>query len=241
MKQHEHVHLLHGRLLRLRLSRNQRARHLKVSVCRRQGAVVTMPRWATQRDVEAMLAEAADWLAAQATRHDVWDGPRRQSWATGSELPLLDGRLRLDIRPLPPEVTRSRATLVGDELRLELSVSECLDPRPALRRWVRAFAGQHLRARTAALGTPLGLLPRRIMVGERTSRWGSCSSRGTISYCYRLVLAPSAVVDAVVVHELCHLVQLDHGHRWHALVTRAYPEHDACMDWLREHGLELDL
>jgi hypothetical protein len=73
------------------------------------------------------------------------------------------------------------------------------------------------------------------------TRWGSCSLTGTISFCYRLVMADPAVVDAVVVHELCHLRHPDHGPRFRRLVNGLYPDHDLQMAWLRSHGEELDL
>ena len=128
-----------------------------------------------------------------------------------------------------------------DRLHLELPPADLLDPRPALERWLRTFARRHLRERTAVLADRTGLVPQRIMVGERTSRWGSCSRQGTVSFCYRLVMAPPAVVDAVVIHELCHLAHLDHGPRFHALVAELCPDHDAHMAWLRQHGGELEL
>jgi len=126
-------------------------------------------------------------------------------------------------------------------LRLELPAMELLDPRPALERWLRRVAGQELRRRTAEHAECTGLVPDRVIVGERTSRWGSCSSRGTVSYCYRLVMAPPAVVDAVVIHELCHLRHGNHGVRFKSLVKKHCPDHDQLMAWLRKHGHELEL
>jgi hypothetical protein len=89
------------------------------------------------------------------------------------------------------------------------------------------------------LAEDIGLWPARIIVGERTTRWGSCSGRGTLSFCYRLVMAPPAVIDAVVAHEICHLRHMNHGRRFRRLVTLACPDHDEQMTWLREHEDEL--
>ncbi len=235
------VHLLHGRPLRLLLRRSGRARHLRLVVSRRRGAEVVMPRWATRRDVVALLDSAGDWLAAQVTEHGVWDGPRVRSWATGCELPLLGRARALELQALAAGRVRRRISLGDDRLLMQLPPAELLDPRPVLARWLRGFATPHLSERTRLLAAEVGLRPRRILVGERTSRWGSCSARGTISYCYRLVMAAPAVVDAVVVHELCHLAHLDHGPRWRERVRRHCPDHDRHMAWLREHGSELEL
>ena len=81
----------------------------------------------------------------------------------------------------------------------------------------------------------------RLVIGERRSRWGSCSRRGTLSFCYRLVMAPPETIDAVVAHELCHLVHLNHSRRFYALLDRVCPGHREAMDWLADHHDELQL
>ena len=241
MASRDDIRLIQGKPLRLTRRRSTRARHLRVTVSERRGVEVVMPRWATHRDVERLLGEAEEWIADQASRHAVWDGPRRRVWASGSELPLLGRPVRLDVRPLPQGRSRARVAVVDDTLRMELAPTDLLDPRRALERWLRRTAGDHLRARTDALAEQTALAPRRVIVGERTSRWGSCSTRGTISYCYRLVMAPPEVVDAVVIHELAHLPHPNHGPRWRALVLRHCPDHDVHMAWLRDHDGSLQL
>ena len=86
-----------------------------------------------------------------------------------------------------------------------------------------------------------GLVPRRITVGERITRWGSCSSSGSISFCYRLVMAPAEVVDSVIIHELCHLVHGGHGPRFWQLVVEYCPDYEQHRAWLREHGKDLEI
>jgi len=85
----------------------------------------------------------------------------------------------------------------------------------------------------------LGVAYRRIEIRDQRTRWGSCSPRGTLSFNWRLVLAPFDVLDYVVVHELCHLREPNHSPRFWALVAGRRPEWRAARDWLREHGEEL--
>ena len=85
----------------------------------------------------------------------------------------------------------------------------------------------------------LGVTYRRIRIGGQRTLWGSCSSRGTLSFNWRLVLAPFEVLDYVVVHELCHLRVPNHSHRFWALVERHRPGWREQRAWLREHGPEL--
>ena len=85
----------------------------------------------------------------------------------------------------------------------------------------------------------LGVSYERIRIGSQRTLWGSCSVRGTLSFNWRLVLAPPEVLDYVVVHELCHLRVPDHSRRFWTLVERHRPRWRDQRDWLHEHGSEL--
>jgi predicted metal-dependent hydrolase len=106
-----------------------------------------------------------------------------------------------------------------------------------------AAARTEVRARATALAEAeaaiLGVRFARIAIRGQRTRWGSCSSRGTLSFNWRLALAPPAVLDYVVVHELCHLREPNHSPRFWALVESRRPDWRRQREWLREHGEEL--
>jgi predicted metal-dependent hydrolase len=85
----------------------------------------------------------------------------------------------------------------------------------------------------------LGVSYTRISLRDQRSRWGSCSTTGTLSFNWRLVLAPHDVLDYVVVHEICHLVEMNHGPGFWALVSRRRPGYLEAKVWLDEHGWEI--
>jgi predicted metal-dependent hydrolase len=85
----------------------------------------------------------------------------------------------------------------------------------------------------------VGVAYQRIRIGGQRTLWGSCSARGTLSFNWRLVLAPLEVLDYVVVHELCHLRVPNHSRRFWALVDRHRSHWRQQRDWLRDHGPEL--
>ena len=109
----------------------------------------------------------------------------------------------------------------------------------ALERWYRREARRRLEASVEREAARLGLRPRGISVRDPRTRWGSCSSRGSLSFSWRLLLAPRAVLDYVVVHELCHLRELNHSPEFWRLLDRARPGWRDQAAWLSEHSLEI--
>ena len=106
--------------------------------------------------------------------------------------------------------------------------------------WYRARAGEAIAASVEREADRLDLRGwRRIRIGDQRTRWGSCSARGTLSFSWRLVMAPAWVRDYVVIHELCHLRHLDHSPRFWALVDAACPSRRDAQSWLRRLGPEL--
>jgi predicted metal-dependent hydrolase len=85
----------------------------------------------------------------------------------------------------------------------------------------------------------LGVRPRHVQIRDQRTLWGSCSPSGTLSFNWRLVLAPFEVLDYVVVHELCHLREANHSHRFWRLVAARRPDWEEWRDWLSEYGPEL--
>ena len=87
----------------------------------------------------------------------------------------------------------------------------------------------------------IGVTYGRISIRGQKTRWGSCSSRGTLSFNYRLIYGPAGPLDYVVVHELCHLTHMNHSKDFWNMVERIMPDYRIYKQWLREHGQELTL
>lgn len=82
----------------------------------------------------------------------------------------------------------------------------------------------------------LGVDYQRIRIGSQRTRWGSCSTRGTISYNWHLILMPERIMDYVVVHELCHLLEMNHSKRFWKKVGEVLPDYENRRKWLKENG-----
>ncbi|MGB6766784.1 MAG: SprT family zinc-dependent metalloprotease, partial [Methyloceanibacter sp.] len=105
--------------------------------------------------------------------------------------------------------------------------------------WLKRQAHQDLKARVGVHANRLDLMPSRIFVRDQTTRWGSCSTTGALSFSWRLVLAPPFVLDYLAAHEVAHLGHMNHGPRFWGLVERTMPRHEEARSWLRKHGASL--
>ncbi len=85
----------------------------------------------------------------------------------------------------------------------------------------------------------VGVRYGRITIRRQRTKWGSCSSKGNLNFNCLLMLAPPEVIDGVVVHELCHLKEMNHSERFYAEVNRVYPGYAESREWLKAHGREL--
>lgn len=113
--------------------------------------------------------------------------------------------------------------------------------REALTKRYVAAAKEYIPKRAAYFQQFTGGIYHHITIRDQKTRWGSCSARGTLSFNWRLMLAPPAVLDYVVVHELCHLTHMDHSAAFWQAVETVCPDYRSTRQWLKEHGHELVL
>jgi len=115
-------------------------------------------------------------------------------------------------------------------------VASADDVRPEIERDLRVLAAGRLIPRLRELAVEHGLEVREVTIRNQRSRWGSCSRSGAIALNLRLVQMPPAIRDYVLIHELMHLKQQNHGPRFWSLVERACPGFLAAERWLRHAG-----
>jgi len=109
----------------------------------------------------------------------------------------------------------------------------------SIKTWLRAEATAIIPARVTVLAERLGVRPTKIIVRSQVSRWGSCSAAGTISMNWRLIKAPPVVLDYVIIHELAHLLELNHSARFWAHVQTWMPDYEQWRTWLKKNGKAL--
>jgi len=197
----------------------------------RHGLTVSAPLRTPQSHLDRLLAERAAWVVAK-LREWRERQPEALAWVDGEILHYLGGELRLALRQ-----GNGRTARHGDDLLVSVP-----DPADAdgvqkkVRLWYRRQAAAFLAQRVGHYAPRMGLaVPRLALSGART-RWGSCNARGEIRLNWRLMQAPISQIDYVVVHELAHIVELNHSPRFWAVVAEHYPQWQKARRDLRHAG-----
>jgi len=173
---------------------------------------------------------AAGWLAPWLERALA----RQQPEALGLARPgfAWHGGEAIELR-----IVEARRTSAGwNAGALELRAPDRVGAASALERWYRSSARDAIAASIERQAEAIGVEPKALAVRDQRTRWGSCSSRGTLSFSWRLILAPPAILDYVVAHEVAHLRELNHRPRFWRLVDTLVPDVDKSMRWLSENG-----
>jgi predicted metal-dependent hydrolase len=208
--------------------RSTRARRVRVNVHAHAGVEVVLPARAPERAAAAAISELRPWIER---RLDEAREALARVAARAGTLPYLGESLEL-----VPQPGRSRVHRQGVQLLVPDG-----DPRPAIERFYRRAARAEIAPRldraTALAGTPYSDLSIR----AQKTRWASCAANGSMSFNWRLLLAPERVLDYVVWHEVCHLQVLDHSPRFWKLLERWWPDYREDREWLRVNGATLVL
>jgi predicted metal-dependent hydrolase len=220
-----------GQAVRAEVRESRRSRRLRLVVRPGRLLEVTVPRGTGSRALKRFLGEHEAWIA---DRLDEARDRAARSHTLGLCQPgsvVLAGR-RIPVARMPGD----RAVAALRNGVLEVSGP---DPAAAIERWYRREARRLLETAAAREAARLGLSYSRIAVRDQRTRWGSCSTRSTLSFSWRLALAPPEVLDYVVVHELLHLREHNHSRAFWRLLDVHRPGWPAEADWLRIHGEEL--
>ncbi|SON58278.1 hypothetical protein HDIA_4737 [Hartmannibacter diazotrophicus] len=224
-----------GGSVRLSLNWNSRAKRYSLRIAHgRTEPVLTIPRGGTLERARAFASRHANWLA-----HHLDRAPQAVAFEPGAILPFRGedhrlhpaGTLRglVKIGPGDADEPLPRILVPGDPARFERRVRDFLVA--AARTDIEAAVARH----TAVLGRSAS----RVTLRDTTSRWGSCSSRGALSFSWRLILAPPFVLDYLAAHEVAHLAEMNHGPRFWAHCESLCPRTAEARVWLKSNGSRL--
>lgn len=219
-----------GHRIKVRLEVNAKARRLIIRLDeRRREAVAVAPSRGQIQAAAAFAAERVDWISSR-LQH-LPDVVRFEEGAI------------FNYRGEPCRITGEGegrlARIIAGEPRILCAPGdpETLDLR--VERFLKKQARADLTRAVKRHCETLGVEYKGISVKDTRSRWGSCTFDGQLSFSWRLIMAPPAVLDYVAAHECAHLIEMNHSNKFWALVGNCCPDWKRQRAWLRVHGAEL--
>ncbi|PXA04760.1 hypothetical protein DDZ13_06210 [Coraliomargarita sinensis] len=218
-----------GRVLSVAVRRRKGTRHMRLSIDLHNQIVASLPWHCSDRACQKFIDQNRNWLEKQINAAPEVSGLRE--WLKQSPRLSAGGRsLAVSMHLSSTARAHYRINVQGSCIEFYLPDGSGEVTRYNL---VLQFAKAALSDRAAELASRIGVTYRRLSVRNQSSRWGSCSSRGTISLNWRLVLIEPRLQDYVIYHEFAHLTEMNHSRRFWTLLDRYDPQRE-------EHEKELD-
>jgi predicted metal-dependent hydrolase len=222
-----------GAVYAVRLQRHRQARRytLRIQAATRE-IILTIPPRGTLKEAEAFARKHGGWVAARLGRL-----PKAAPFTPGVVVPLRGVPHRIAHRHGARGTVWAETDGSGERLLCVAGHAPHIDRR--IGDFLRREARRELEAASLRYAHELGLIIRRVTVRDQSSRWGSCSATGMLSFSWRLILAPTYVLDYLAAHEVAHLVEMNHSAKFWRVVGRLCPEHKRAKAWLDVHGADL--
>ena len=232
-----------GRSIIYHFHRSQRAKHVGLRLSRSAGLQVTVPRGVTLARVDAVVLAKSAWIIKHLTSFAAMP-PTLPVLSVPAPLPLIIELPALGetwrVEYAPSEMSGVRAcTLAPGELQLRGAVADEELCRRVLRLWLAQRAELTLLPQLQELAIASGFHYGRGQIRGQRTRWGSCSGRGTISLNWHLLFLTPQQVRYVLLHELCHTVELNHSPRFWRLLQQHQPDSEGLRKTMRRAWQEL--
>jgi len=199
---------------------------------------IHIPHRQSERIAQEFVFEKTAWIQRKLQLHSQ-HLPAEKEFIHGEEFLYLGKQYPLNLieKNSAASVKKNTHTLdlFGRQKRLSKKAL-----RAALVSWYKQQATQYLTSRTHHLAKQLNLTPHSITVKTYKARWGSCSIQADLSFNWKLVLAPTHIIDYVIIHELCHIEYFNHSSDFWSLVAHHCPSFKQDRLWLKEHAVELE-
>lgn len=230
------MNALHGLPAPVRVIRSRKRRRTLSLLVRSDEIVVRAPWRASDEAIQALLLQKRTWIhkvhAELVNKRDTRDIIPAFIWYLGELVPL-------QVQASEATVWSGRydtASFVVSGPALALDSTKVRD---IIYAWYRREALRMLPPRLTALAQTHGFDSFSVRIKTQQTRWGSCSAKRNINLNWRLILTPPWVMDYVMIHELCHLQEMNHSSRFWQLVATLMPDYEAAKAWLRQHADEL--
>lgn len=191
-------------------------------------------------EIERFLIKKKEWITNTVQRvSSARSTVRPVMFETGDPLYYLGKKYILEVNVTAGR-KRAGITMTAERIVMSLGPDIGKTERQAiLEHWYRQQAGKLITEKAERFSRILSVTYAGIRIKEQKTRWGSCSSKGNLNFNWHIVMAPEAMVDYLVIHELCHLIHMNHSPEFWQCVESLCPERKSAIKWLKENRIIL--
>jgi len=245
-----------NRLLPFQLVRSIKRKTLGLQV--KQGKVVVRaPYYLPRKYIEALVQKKSAWLRSKISEQNLQNINKERQFIDGCYLWVFGQYKKLSVVTDKVIGKRPGVYNLDTELQVVITPRKYLKKvdeqspdtdniewqrqkvKKQLEKWFKEQAESYLAENLPYFAAKTALSPKSYQIRQYKARWGSCNSRGELSFNYLLMMMPKWVVDYVIIHELCHLEYLNHSSDFWLLVAKKYPMYKAAKVWMKTHQQQL--
>lgn len=222
------------------IKKSHKAKNLRIMVTDR-GVDVVIPVGIAVSEAKRFVESKKGWILKKAREVGLFerDTACEKEFSGGEEFLFLGRKLSLLV--LRSERKKIRVFIESDHIIVSVSNSlEANNLKPVIKNamedWYREQAREVFTERLKFFQKMLGVEYNSINIRDQKTRWGSCSGRKNLSFSWRLIMSPQEVLDYVVVHELCHLIHMNHSKKFWETVESIIPQYKIRKKWLKENS-----
>lgn len=182
----------------------------------------------------------ADWIIKKLSEYDNMKYKNvKKEYINGEDFMYLGNHYPLLIKDAKYKIPR--VDFEENTITIYTSIKEEEKLKNALEKWYREQALEVIIERMKYYQPYFKVKPSSIVIKEQKKRWGSCTSKKKLLFNWRLIMAPMTVIDYVIVHEMCHMVHMDHSKSFWNLVESILPDYKDRKKWLKLNGILMDI
>lgn len=224
--------LYEGQTIDYQLKRRKGSKHLRLKIDK-DGLSLSAPIQLKETDIQRVLLDKGDWILKQLGKYS-----QRVDYRDGRQVDYLGRAYTVQL------MVAEQEKVLFDESGFQIFSADLSQENISrvMEKWYRKRAKVYLPGRVEAIASEMGIvLTGRIVIKNQKTRWGSCSSKGNINLNLRLMMAPEAAIDYVIIHELCHLWEMNHSAAFWKLVAKYAPDYQYWRVWFRKNTQRLYL
>jgi predicted metal-dependent hydrolase len=230
---------LDSQIVSYTLKRSFKAKLIWLDIKRQTGLTVTIPHHYSLSHLPEYLEFNSDWILRNLLKYcSAITSPPAINTSPANTVSYLGKNFRVIRKADSPGLELVK--LKPNRLIANIDSSNGQISAPDLVLWLRNQATTLIREKAKRFAQQIGVAYNRVVIRDQKSRWGSCSCRKNLNFNWRLIMAPEPVLDYVIIHELCHLIEMSHSKAFWNLVARHCPKWHDYRRWLDRHCLELN-